>query len=291
MLNKYKIQFWIFKFFARVFRTIGLKNTRKLALFFGNFVYFFVPIRKKTVLKNLHIAFPEKSENELKSLARKNYQNITITFFELMMIPYFTKEEIKSIVKFEDFTTVKEFTELDKGLIVLTGHFGSWEYVVLSLTPHFDKVYNVLVKPQSNPYITEWLEKTRHKFKIKIISTGVSVKEIYKALKNREVVGIAGDQRGPAIEKRFSFFNHPTSFYTGTAEIAVRTDSKVLLVLYARQKDFSYKAYTEILDFSNLPENYEDQINELTKRYISFIEKYVRMYPEQYFWMHKIWKY
>ncbi|MBM4170622.1 MAG: hypothetical protein FJ214_01980 [Ignavibacteria bacterium] len=291
MLNKYKIQFWIFRFFARIFHSIGLNSTRKLALFFGNFVYFFVPIRKKTVLKNLHIAFPDKSDKELKTIARRNYQNITITFFELMLIPYFSKDDISRIVKFEDFASVKKFYESNHGIIALTGHFGSWEYVVLSFTPHFDKVYNVLVKPQSNPYMTEWLEKTRHKFKIKVISTGVSVKEIYKALKNGDVVGIAGDQRGPAIERRFSFFNHPTSLYTGTAEIALRTESKVLLVVYARQKDFSYKAYTEVLDFENLPESYDDKINELTQRYISFIEKHVRMYPDQYFWMHKIWKY
>lgn len=291
MINKYKIEFYFFNLLVRLFKKIGLEKTRRFAQVFGKFVFYFIPIRKSTVIDNLQIAFPEKSLREIKTIALENYQNITITFFELMLIPFFSQDQIKELVKFENLELVDRIISQKKGVMILSGHFGNWEYITLAFTPHFDAKYNVLVKPQSNPYVTEWLEKTRNISNIEVIPTGLSVVVLYKALLNGEIVGIAGDQRGPYEGKRFLFFDNPTSLYTGSAEIAIRTNCNVILTLFVRQKDFTYKVITEELDLSNLPDDYEAKITEFTQRYISFIEKYVREYPEQYFWMHKIWKY
>jgi len=63
------------------------------------------------------------------------------------------------------------------------------------------------------------------------------------------------------------------------------------MAAFERQKDFSYKMHLEELNFENLPDEHEEKLRELTQRYISFLEKHIRKNPEQYFWMHKIWKY
>jgi KDO2-lipid IV(A) lauroyltransferase len=131
----------------------------------------------------------------------------------------------------------------------------------------------------------------RRKFGNKIILSGISVRKIYETIKNGEMIGVAGDQRGHYEGQRFIFFGNPTALYTGTASIALKMNCPVIMAAFERQKDFSYKMYLEELNFDNLPDDHEGKLRELTQRYISFLEKHIRKNPEQYFWMHKIWKY
>lgn len=291
MINKNKLEYFLFRFALKLLGLLGLENSRRAAVVVGTLVYFIFPIRKKTTIDNLTKAFPEKSVKEIKRIALENYRNITITFFELMCIPSLSKEEMKHQVEFENYDLFMKVVKEGKGLIIFTGHFGNWEFTMTSLAVNLSTPINILVKPQRNPFITEWLITTREHFGSKVIDTGVSVKSLFKVLINKGVVGIAGDQRGHFDNPRFNFFNQPTALHTGTAAIALRTKSNVLLTANVRQKNRKYKSYMEPLSFENLPEDEEGKLRELTQRYISFIEKYVRKYPEQYFWMHKIWKY
>ena len=291
MINKNKLEFFFFKIALKLFSILGPNVTRQFAVGVGTLIFFFIPIRKKTVIDNLSKAFPEKSSKEIKRIALENYRNITMTFFELMCVTSISHETMKQQVEFVNYDLLEKKINEGKGLIILTGHFGNWEFTMTSLAVSFDYPINILVKPQRNPYITEWLKNTREHFGAKIIDTGVSVKGLYKALVDKEVVGIAGDQRGHFDNPRFNYFNQPTALYTGTAAIALRTKCNVLLTANVRQKNRNYKCYMEELSLDNLPENEEDKLKLLTQRYISFLEKYVSKHPEQYFWMHKIWKY
>ena len=291
MLNKNKIEFFLFKVAIKSFNSLGLVKTRRIALYLGWIFYHFIPIRKKVTIANLRMAFPEKSLKEIKKLTIRNYQNITITFFELLYLASMSKDEILEQVEFVGADLLTEKVSSNKGFLVLTGHLGNWEYLVTALALYIGKGLYLLAKPQRNPYITKWLLETREKFGSKIIELGVSVKAFYQALINNEILGAAGDQRGHKDNPRVLFFNQPTALYNGLEAIALRTESSVLLSACIRQSDFKYKCYMEELSFSDLPEKENDKVVELTQRYISFIEKYAKKTPEQYFWMHKIWKY
>ena len=291
MIDKNKAEYLFFLFFIKLFKIAGLKGTRYLGKIVGSFVYFVVPIRKKVVIENLRKAFPEKGLSEIKLIARRTYQNITITFFELMYIPNCTREEVKSFIEIENLDVCKKILSQEKGFIFLTGHFGSWEVAALSLPIHLDIKMHVLAQPQRNSYITKWLNDARELFATKVIWVGVSVRHIIEALKKGETVCIAGDQRGPVESERINFLNVPTSYHMGTPAIILKTNSEVVVGFAIRQKDFNYKMRLTELDLANLPSDKSMQVVEVERRYIQILDKFVRQYPDQYFWMHKIWKY
>jgi len=291
MIDKNKVEFFLFRTAQKIFGSIGLNITRRIAVLAGTLFFYLVPIRKRTTIENISKAFPDKSVREIKNLARKNYQNVAVTFLELMCLPSLTKEQMKEQVEFDKPELLDKLIDEPSGLIIFNGHFGNWEFLMSGIAVNIKKHLNVLMRPQRNSYLNEWLKEARAHFGTRVIEAGVSVKDLYKALVNKEAVGIAGDQRGHFDNPRFNFFNRPTALYTGTASIALRTKSNILLTMLVRQKNFKFKCCLEQLSFENLSENEESKINEITQRYISFIEKYVRLYPEQYFWMHKLWKY
>lgn len=291
MFNKNKIEFFFFIFFSKIFKVIGLRGTRKFAKLLGSFIYYIIPIRKKIVIENLTSAFPEKGKKEIEWIARRNYQNIFLTFFEFMYYPNSNREEIKSMLKVSNLDFMKNKMEEGKGMIFLTGHFGNWEIAALAGALLMKHPFHVLAKPQRNPYITKWWKNTREMFGNKEIWLGVSIRQIFEVLKSGGILGVVGDQRGPMESPRVNFFGRQTAFYTGIAAIILKVKCNVIMGAIIRQSDFSYKTEIEELVIDDLCKNQNDQVKEITQKYISFLEKHIRNYPEQYFWMHKIWKY
>jgi Kdo2-lipid IVA lauroyltransferase/acyltransferase len=291
MQIKHKIEYFFFISFVKYFKLIGLNKTRHSANILGYILYYVIPIRKKVIKNNLNIAFPQKTETEIKRLTLKTYQNTLITFFELMYLPFVSKKEIDESVLALDIEIVKQKLYNNKSAIFLTGHFGGWEFCSSSLSRKIGRPFYMLAQPQSNSRISDYVMKARKAFGNEIILSGISVRKLYENLLKGEIVIIAGDQRGSYEGPRFSFFDRPTALYTGTASISLKTNCLVIMTAFERQQDNSYKIHFEELSFNNLPDNNEDKIRELTQRYISFLEKHIKKNPEQYFWLHKLWKY
>jgi len=288
---KHKVEYFFFISFVKYFQFVGLNKTRRSANILGYILYYLIPIRKKVVKNNLNTAFPNKSEAEIKRLTLKTYQNILITFFELMYLPFVSKKEIDESIIITNIDTIKEELSNNKSAIFLTGHFGGWELCLSSLSQKIGRPFQLLAQPQSNSFISDYVMKARKTFSNEIILSGISVRKLYENLKKGGIVGIAGDQRGSYDGPRFSFFGRQTALFTGAANISLKTNCLVFMTAFERQPDYSYKVHLEELSFNDLPENNEDKIRELTQRYISFLEKHIRKNPEQYFWLHKLWKY
>lgn len=291
MRTKYKIEYFIFNSFVYLFRKIGLRRTRISAKYLAYILYYIIPVRKNVVKNNLRIALPDRADSEINKLTRLTYQNILITFFEMMYLPSITKEEVDSSITVENSEAFKKSIKIDEAAIILTGHFGGWEFCMSALTLKLGRECSLLAQPQSNPLVSDFVMRARAKFGNKMVLSGISVRKIYETIKNKGIIGVAGDQRGPFEGTRFSFFGKPTALYTGTASIALKMNCPVIMTAFERQNDFSYKMHLEELNFENLPNENEDKLRELTQRYISFLEKHIKKNPEQYFWMHKIWKY
>ena len=281
----------MFQLFSGVFKLFGLRATRLAARFLGTFCYYFIPIRKKVVFENLEIAFPQKSRQELKIIARRTYQNILTTFFELIYFPYTTRNEMKLLLSEANMNKAEMLLKENKGLVFWTGHFGSWEVGAASAAIHLGKPFNVLAKKQSNAVMNELLVRAREVHGNKMIWLGASVRHLIEVLKNGGIVGVVGDQRGPADSPRVSFFGRPTPFYTGTATIISRTNCNAIFGVVVRQNDGNYKCEFEKLEVETLPIDPKEKVKEINQRYANFLEKNIGQYPDQYFWMHKIWKY
>lgn len=286
-----KIVFSLFQLFSGVFKLFGLRATRVTARFLGAFCYYFIPIRKKVVFENLATAFPEKSLPELKTIARRTYQSVLTTFFELIYFPNTTRTEMKEMLSSTNISVGINLLKENKGLVFWTGHFGSWEVGAASAAIHLGMPMHLLAKKQSNSMMNELIKRAREVHGNKMIWLGASVRHLIEVLKNGGIVGVVGDQRGPADSPRVSFFGRPTPFYTGTATIVSRTNCNAIFGVVARQKDGNYKCEFEKLEVESLPKDHEERVKEINQRYANFLEKNIRLYPDQYFWMHKIWKY
>ncbi len=270
---------------------IGLNLSRKFSFCIAFLFYYFIPIRKKTVLENLTNAFPEYSEEKIKKIAFDSYRSFSIALVEILYMPFIKKDEMEKMVQCANTDLiVRKFNEKN-GVILLSAHYGNWEYIAASISIQIGIPLKVVVKPQRNPYVTIWLNKVRTKWKNEVVSLGISIRQIYKVLKEKNIVAMIADQRGPAEGIRVNFFGRKVSIYPGPAILSLKTNAPIIYGINIRQTGYDYKTYMYEIDKSNLPEKEEEKIIELSQRHASYLEKVIRENPEQWLWMHKLWKY
>ncbi len=290
MMKNY-LEYIAFLIFAKSAQMLGIKKLNYPAKLLAFLFYDVLKLRKSVVMKNLHIAFPNKSDSEKKVIAKKSYYHFSRLILEIMCIPKMSNDEISSMLVCDNVDELAQVFNEGNGLVFLTAHFGNWEVGAISLPMQMGTVMYPIIKPQRNPYVTKWLNSMRETHGNKIISLGMSIRQIYKVIKEGKLLGVVGDQRGPHDGLRVKLFGHDTAIYSGTGELVLKTKVPLYILFAIRIEDYHYKAFSEKIDLENLPGEPVEQAREIMQRYMNLLEKFVKLYPEQWFWMHNIWKY
>lgn len=289
-MMKNRLEYILFIFFSSCFKLFGLNLSRKFARVLAFIFFYFIPIRKKIVLKNLHIAFPGNDIGTNKNLAYRIYLSFAITLVEILYLPFLKKDDLADVVECENpELIVKKFNQ-GKGVILLSSHFGNWEFIAISVAIQIQLPFSVIVKPLRNPLVFEWMNKARTKFGNEVVPLGISIRKTYQTLKEKKIVAMVADQRGPAEGVKVDFFGKKVSIYTGPAALALKTGAPLICGIPVRDKNYKYKTTLVEISVDDLPESEEKKVLEISQRYTSYLEKVIRENPEQWLWMHNRWK-
>jgi len=287
---KNKSEYIVFITFSKIFRILGLNISRRLSGILAFIFFYFIPIRRNVVFKNLRIAFPDYDENKIKKIAFGSYKSFAITLIEILCLPSINRNDIASSVICTKNDFIKEKYNEGNGIIVLSAHFGNWEYIAISVAIQLGIPFSVIVKPLRNPFITEWMNKVRTKWNNEVVPTGVSIRRTYQALKEKKIVAMVADQRASADSIKIEFFSRKVSVFTGPAALALKTGAPVIIGIPVRQNDYSYITEPVEISTDNLPDDESEKIIEISKRYMAYLENVIRKYPQQWLWMHNRWK-
>lgn len=274
---------------GRIIVLLPRKAVLSLGAMAGDFIYYCVPVRKKITLEHLRKAFPEKSEGDIRKIARKAYQNLGMISFEHLCLHELTSDDLAKIITVENEEIIENAFERKKGVICVGGHFGNWEYLGGALA---SKGYPItaVVTGISNPYIDATIKKHRKKSGAKTISKGMSVRNMLKTLRNNEALGILIDQNENERGIFINFFNRPCATTRGPAQFALKTGAAMVFLTAIRQEDGSIRAVFDKVDIDYAKGATEDNIHDVMQRCTSILESYVRQYPGQWFWLHRRWK-
>ncbi len=272
-------------------RLIGISNVKYLAYPVGLFFYYFIPIRKKVVIKNLSLAFPEYERGRILSIAKDNYINFASAFLEIAALRSIKQNELIDLIEIPPLDDIKDCLEKKTGAVFLTAHFGNWEMGALYIGLILNRSIHVLAKKQRNPTVSAWMKSIREKFGNKEILLGSSVKHFLLALKKGEIIGLVADQRAPRDSIRVNYFNRPTAVFTGAAAIALKARVPVFVILLKRVDFNKFQGIIKKVEYEKSDKPAEKDIIAFTQSYMKILEEHVRECPQQWFWMHNIWKY
>jgi len=286
---KNKIEYYLLKFLSFIVSRLSINSARRLAKILAYFFYYLIPIRKEVVLKNLKIAFPELNDVEIRKLAKKTYKNLFIVLVEILYLPHLKKEEIENLVHIKNPEVIYNALELNKGLIFVSAHFGNWEILALSSALKLKTQFSIVTKPLRNPFVDEFINNWRTKFGNKVVPLGLSVKNIFKELLEKKIVALLADQRASENSLQMNFFNKLTHVYEGPAVLSIKTGAPLIFAIAIRNNDYTYRVELQEISKPDL-ENEQEKIKVMTEKYISLLEDYIRIYPEQWLWFHNRWR-
>ncbi len=239
---------------------------------------------KQRVTQNLDLVMPYKTEQEKKEFLRQLGWFIGITFTELIFNSEFQQNKSKFRYSKSDLNPLIKANNEGRPIIIVSAHLGPWEAVRAVLKMH-NLTSGALYKKNKNKFY-----ETFHLRAIKsggepIFSTGMSgTKKMVKHLKNGGIVAIMLDQAASDGEF-FDFLGVPAKTATSVAKIALKLNALVVPSYAIRnQETDAINIYFE----KPIPHTtYQDMTSKLTKS----IEARVINDPEQWYWLHKRWKY
>ena len=288
---KNRFEYILFVLFSYFFRIIGLNLSRRTAPILAFLFFYFIPIRKKVVFENLKLAFPSKDLTYYKKLAFKIYKSFAITIIEIMCLRFLSKSQMINVVRCSNPELIIEKYNQGKGVILLSSHFGNWEFVAISVAMQIQLAFSVVVKTMRNNLVFDWINKGRTKYGNEIVPLGISIRKTYQTLKQKKIVAMVADQRGPKEGAKVNFFGKKTAVYTGPAALALKTEAPIICGIPIRDENYKYNTLLVEIPTDNLPEDEEGKVIEICQIYTSYLEKVIRENPEQWLWMHKRWKY
>ncbi len=284
------VEYGLFLILRWCARRLSFRAAGRVGTALGFLAYYLVGYRKKTTLDNLTRAFPGATREELTRIARSAYRNYGIVLVEMMWSPGAPEAELRRILKPVHMEIATEAYRRNKGMILLSGHFGSWELIVTSLRLHLGLPTVVIVQHQRNGRIDRLIDADRKRFDTTTVPMGPSVREVLKTLLNRKMVAMLGDQSGPREAVFVDFFGRPAATHRGPALFSLKTDSPIVMFFFVRQQDGTYEVHFEEVDRSGLTGYSEENVLELTRRHTAILEKYIRLHPDHWLWMHRRWK-
>jgi KDO2-lipid IV(A) lauroyltransferase len=284
------IEFGAFALVGFFVRLVPLRVAQHFGRRLGEFIYTTIKIRREVTYQNLRAAFPEKSMEELDSIALEAYRNLAMTFSELFWFPRLKHSVLLHIIKIRNGEVFQEVRNRGKGYILMTGHFGNWELLMFAIAMLFHAPLVATAHEQRNRLVNALINRYRSICGNRVVTMDQSVRETLTALRQGQGVAILADQSAPRERIYIDFFGRPAATYEGPAVFSLRTGAPIIMAFLIRQKNNSYEMVFEELPSSDLFGATDENIRELTRRHVKVLERYVAEYPGQWLWLHKRWK-
>ncbi|HTR60221.1 MAG TPA: lysophospholipid acyltransferase family protein, partial [Candidatus Binataceae bacterium] len=242
-------------------------------------------------LKNLEIAFPEKSREAHLEIIRGMYRNWGRMLGEWSHMGKLDRSNIEQYAVYEGKEHWDEAERISKGRggLVLTAHFGNFELMILA---HSIYGYRIAVvhRPLRNPLIDKAVREARIRSGNGVVTRKGAGMEMMRLLRQNWHVGVPLDldvRKGVFVD----FFGLPASTSDGVARLARATGAPVVPCFMVREGDTTHhkiqiQAPIEVVRTSDA----EADSRENTQRFEKAIEKAIREHPDHWNWIHRRWK-
>lgn len=241
---------------------------------------------------NLKYALGETlSSKERWKVIRNHFAHLGQSFIEVMRFRKMKREDIDQNITIHHLERFQDLTKSDHGGVLITGHFGNWELLQV-VAGILGTPIHVLARDQKYPRLNELLNRLRESHGSVSVSRGAGVRALIRALREKKLIGVLGDQAAGKTEGLIlPFFGRRTTVPTGGFELAQRTGALILPCFMTRAKGVRHEIYIEKPLEDDLTREPSTRMESLVRQYLKVLEDFIRKFPDQWLWENKRWKY
>ena len=259
---------------------------------FSDFLSFFlrkvIRYRKAVIMDNLVSSFPGLGKEGIRGIEKRFYVNLSDVILEGIKAFTMTKEQVLARHRILNPEIMDTYFDAGQGVIIVTGHYGNWEWGALSPPLQIPYKFVAFYKPLKNKQFDKFVRMNRSRF-----GTYLSpIRETTRTFDNYRgqpvVYLMAADQSPSNREMAYwvSFLGRDTAFLHGPEKHARINNYPVVFAAIRRVKRGFYELELSKLveDPSRLPDG------EITRRFAEQLELLITEDPANWLWSHKRWK-
>lgn len=186
------------KFLGRLVALTPEPILRLVAAALGDFIFLFLPRRRRLILSNLHHAFPEKPATWHRAIGRESCRRLIETGLLSLATPFLDERRLRTIVTLspELLALYAEHASDPAPTLICTPHIAYWEAQTSQplLVPGTFPEFGVIYRPLDNSAADAFVKGSRERFGMKLLSRKEGFAEALKILRRRGFVGVLFDQ-------------------------------------------------------------------------------------------------
>jgi KDO2-lipid IV(A) lauroyltransferase len=243
---------------------------------------------------NLKIAFPDKSAREIEQLLQGVWDNLGRVMAEYAFLDrlydYDQRDPGPSRIIIDQVTIERVMAQRNSGrpLLLFAAHIANWELPPILATA-FGADFIAVYRPSDSQALNDLIGNVRDKLVKTIPAKAGAARRITAALRQGSNLGMLVDQHF-AGGVDVLFFGRRCKMNPTLARLARQFDYPISGGRAVRLPDGRYRL--ELTDPLKLPRDPDGNVNIAgSMQMIAWtLEGWIREYPEQWFWLHRLWR-
>ena len=274
------------------FRKIVTSLPHQAAVMLGGFVGSIIPLFTRNKLKEATdrcakvLGIPHKEASRIVKGAYRNFGKSTAEFIRIPVMAH----KLDEIVTVNGEENLREAYEAGKGVFIVTGHIGNWEYAGAWCAQHGYPM-NGLGTDQRDERITNLIMELRNAGGMKALGKASDLKAMIRALQAGEIIAVPVDQDAKKAGIVSPFLGYPASTPIGMAKLADKLGCAVVPAYCVRWLDthkleLNFLPALKGMDGKPYGKDLQGSIDDCNE----VISGWIRKYPDQWMWMYPRWE-
>jgi KDO2-lipid IV(A) lauroyltransferase len=244
--------------------------------------------RKKVVRTNLMNSFPEKSKSAIDAIEKEYYHHLSDLIVESIKFFSIGHDEAQQRMKYTGTEIFQELYRKGKSVVIVGGHYGSWELLAVTIAEHIPHRMFALYTPLANRFLNEKMQASRSKYGLNMVPVS-DARPLFKETKNYPIAAIFGSDQSPRNPKKaywLKFLNQDTGVQFGAEKFAKEYDCAVVYGQIKRLGRGNYETEFRLLCEDPGSMKY----GEITESHTKMLEEAIIREPAYWLWSHRRWK-
>ncbi len=273
-------------------RAVPLPIAQGVAAFLGRMVWAMGGRRVAFAMGNLRLAYPDRSERELRDLGRESFIHLAWNLVDLARAVRWDADDLLQRVSVSGVEHVRAATAHGRGAFVLTLHQGMFE-LALRVAPLVGFPITVIGRPLRNPIVRRFMDRERTRTGSEWVEHRNAAPGMLRALRRGRLVAVLNDQyskrsRGVMVP----LFGKRCSTSVGVATLALRSGAPVVPAhIWRDGPDHHQLAFLPAMPAPEPSGDRRCDVELATAAYNEAIEQMIRAHPEQWMWSHRRFRY
>lgn len=245
--------------------------------------------------ENLRIAFPEWDEDRVHEYGLRSYEHLLALAVEICYGPrLLTEEGWLNRVEISPIAPTVEVLLSGRPMVLITGHCGNWEVLGYTVALMGFPIHALYRKLDFEP-LDRWVTETRGRRGMTLVDKFGAVQRLPALMRDGAPPAFVADQNGGDRGVFVPFFGRLTSTYKSIGLLAMQFNADVICGFTVRKEPepgqpVGYRL--EVTDTFGPADwaTHPDPLFYLTARYRRGIETMIRKVPDQYDWIHRVWR-